>query len=531
MENNQWDNQLRDLLGEYKPGGAASPWGDPASSMDQPADLHEESTSGTDPARQNDQELQSRGWKRIEASLDEADHAFDETIKHKLSHYSPQYDPHSWPVLLKRLTDSRFLRAKLIVLKSIEVAALLLLLLTLVNVGRLGDLNFSPGTEQTWPAVKPQNPSSKNSATSPATQPEDQNNRRAKDLYATAEKKHPRGDLAQTKPDFAAKSDDVSFVEPQYTESSYPTARKNTPAGFISGTANLPVLNVHEIPVPVADRSVPFPHSAYQPVITEPIDAMASLVRYESATAIPAPTYSKPIHRTYTEFAILAQSDYNGLRMPEDRLYTAGRQIVFPQQGIMSQGYGAGFTIAIGHPLWALETGVIYSAKHFKPGRQLIVGGAFDNGSVEFEAMRLQLVSLPVQYRYRFDHHGRFKLYGLAGLGFHVIAQSDIDVLIKYHFASLSFGENPNNDPDLAETIAETRRISEHIRDGAPFSTKSFVSVNGGIGAEYELTMDKTLFLQTAIQYQIPDLKFSNNNGKHLRSVSLQAGVRTPLGK
>jgi hypothetical protein len=197
----------------------------------------------------------------------------------------------------------------------------------------------------------------------------------------------------------------------------------------------------------------------------------------------------------------------------------------------MSPGFGAGFTIAIGHEVWALETGVIYNAKDFEPGRQLIVGSAFDNGLVEFEAMKMQIVSLPVQYRYRFDHEGRFKTYGIAGGGFHVIEQSDVDVQIKYHFASLAFGQNPNHDPTLAATIKESRRIREHIRDGAPFSTKSFVSINAGLGIEYMLSEHKAIFFQTVAQYQIPNIAFSNNNGKHLRSVSLQAGIRGPLGK
>jgi hypothetical protein len=236
------------------------------------------------------------------------------------------------------------------------------------------------------------------------------------------------------------------------------------------------------------------------------------------------------LKRKFLEFGILSQADYNRLRMPEDRLYSAGKQIIFPQQGIPSHGYGAGFTIAVAHPLWALETGIIYSAKNFKPGRELIVGGAFDNGSVEFQAMRLQLVTVPFQFRYRFEPKGRLKAYTLAGFGLNVITQSDIDVLIKYHFASLSANENPNNNPSLAETIRETRRIREHIRDGAPFSTKSFVSATAGLGLEYALTEHKTLFLQTALQYQIPNLSFSNINGKHIRSVSLQMGVRTPLG-
>jgi hypothetical protein len=197
----------------------------------------------------------------------------------------------------------------------------------------------------------------------------------------------------------------------------------------------------------------------------------------------------------------------------------------------MSHGFGGGFTVALGHPVWALETGVIYSAKDFKPGRQLIVGGVFDNGRIDFQAMKLQIISVPLQYRYRFDREGRLKMYGLIGGGFNMIVQSDIDVQIKYSFQSTSFGSNPNADPDLAETIRESRRIREHIRDGAPFSTKTFVSINSGAGLEYQLTEYKTLFLQGTVLYQIPDLEFSNNNGKHLRSVSLQVGVRTPLGK
>jgi hypothetical protein len=52
-----------------------------------------------------------------------------------------------------------------------------------------------------------------------------------------------------------------------------------------------------------------------------------------------------------------------------------------------------------------------------------------------------------------------------------------------------------------------------------------------GVGVEYMLTEHKAIFLQSVAQYQIPNIAFSNNNGKHLRSVSLQVGIRGPLGK
>ncbi|MBK9983592.1 MAG: outer membrane beta-barrel protein [Saprospiraceae bacterium] len=177
--------------------------------------------------------------------------------------------------------------------------------------------------------------------------------------------------------------------------------------------------------------------------------------------------------------------------MPEDRLSSSGRIIVFPQQGLPSYGYGGGFTIALNHPRWAVETGLIYNSKTFEPGRKLSVGTAFDNGTIEFEAMRLQLVTLPLQMRYKVENKGPIKFYALAGFDLNLIVQSDIDVSIKYHFQSLSINENPNSNPNLANTIKESRRVSEHIRDGAPFSPKSFVSCCR-FRSQYSLNEHKT---------------------------------------
>jgi hypothetical protein len=159
-----------------------------------------------------------------------------------------------------------------------------------------------------------------------------------------------------------------------------------------------------------------------------------------------------------------------------------------------------------------------------------MVGLTADHSSVEFDAMRMQLISVPLQYRYRVLPKGRLKAYVLAGFGLHLIAQSDIDVLVEYNFPSLPEGEDPNNNPSFARTIRETKRVSDDFRKKAPLRNTSYISANLGAGLEYRLTERKTVFLQAAYQYQIPNLRFSNHNGKHLLSVSMQAGVRTPLG-
>ena len=220
------------------------------------------------------------------------------------------------------------------------------------------------------------------------------------------------------------------------------------------------------------------------------------------------------------------------VRMPESRMADAG-MVFFQEQGIQSSSIGGGFTFALAHPRWAIETGMVYHPKSFKPERGLKVGeeGSKDYSTVEFEAIRLHLVSLPLHFRYKFVNNGALKLYGLAGGGLHLVAQSDIDVPIKNHFISLSPGENPNENPEYDLPINESKRIREHFLDKSPFSTKSFLSLNAGAGLEYSVTENKTLFFQSALQYQLPNVRFSNNDGKNLRSLSFQAGVRTPLGK
>ncbi|HEY3387556.1 MAG TPA: hypothetical protein VGK46_13665, partial [Saprospiraceae bacterium] len=260
------------------------------------------------------------------------------------------------------------------------------------------------------------------------------------------------------------------------------------------------------------------------------LEQPVSSIQYVSQSPIQNPTLVASTKKKYFEFGMLAQADYNQLKMPEDRLNSNGEQIIFPLEGITSPGFGAGITLAIGHPRWAVETGVIYNTKSFRPSRELTIGNEADNRKVEYDAMHMQLISVPLQMRYRFDAKGRLKTYAFGGLGLNIIAQSDIDVKVDYNFPSLHEGEDPNNNPSLARTIRQTQRVSDDIREGAPFSTNSYISANIGLGIEYSLVERKTLFLQTAYQYQIPNLRFSNHNGKHVLSLSLQAGVRTPLG-
>lgn len=252
------------------------------------------------------------------------------------------------------------------------------------------------------------------------------------------------------------------------------------------------------------------------------------LARDEPSIPLPAP--GRKTGRSAAELSVFALADMSALRMSEERIYSLGQQVVFPEKRLYSQGFGGGITIATGHPRYALETGILYSSRTFSPGRKVTLGNALDNSTVDFQALRLQLVSVPLQGRFRLDRKGRIQTYAAGGMTFTVVAQSDLDVVSSYNFTSLAAGADPNSDPVIARTLRETRRISETLRDGAPFSSKNYVSLNGGFGLEYVIMNHKKIFLQAQAQYQIPNLEFSNHNGKDLRALVVQAGLRSSLG-
>ena len=561
MGNSGWDNYLRDLLGEFKSEGETPHWEEFAEQLDSRSSAEEASDLLED---ENLRETLSSytptgeilGWDRIEASLNAEEQVFDETVRKKITHYEPAYDPHSWSLFLKQLSANRLLRVKLIALKLAESVAILLLILTAVNIGRQGKFPFStqPSQEvQPYQSTDKSNLDKAFNSTQENTSKDLSFNMPATTADAPSSAVYKSGSTSSTKQrtykDVATTSiiNDSPVVTNATKEKAYSNVGHSEIIAIHESTEQIPIVN-ESSPVVIAEATLPVEtevativtqESVHQDraalpfneaYITEALALNLTSISTHASPTIPVAKLVSAKAKNYIEFGMMAQVDYNQLKMPEDRLNSFSTTFVFPLQGITSTGYGGGFTLAIGHPRWALETGLVYSAKTFKPGRQLTIGDELNNGSVEFDAMRLQLVSVPLQFRYRFEPKGRLKAYALAGFGMHVIVQSDIDMRVKYQFASLAAGENPNNNPAAAQTIYETRRISEDIKDGAPFSTKSFISANLGLGVEYMLRENKTLFLQTAYQYQVPDLNFSNHNGKHILSLSLQAGVRTRLG-
>jgi hypothetical protein len=562
MGNKEWDNYLREILGDFKSEGGPTDWDEVARQYDA-----ENLTSSTTESVEDEilrekltnytPDGQVEGWERIESSLDASEAEFDQQMRSRIHEFHLPKDPHSWQSFLNTFSKHKILRAKLIALKVFESAAVLLLLITILHMGQTGRLPLISTQPQ---ELAQSETNSSESLNSPSEKPQPT---------------HPSLDMKTiveieikniAKPESASTTNDEKFnVKGSKTGPSAKEKRLNN-TEVINKTEtnefeivksspdiseNVLIALSGDIPATTEDQNILESSGIEESVlkenkgaenkdlnlledidesyITASLASLSSGIEYPKTTPISDPIFVATVNKPTFEFGMLVQADYNQLKLPGDKLYNTGGPVVFPLQGLTSSGYGAGFTLAINHPIWAVETGLIYNAKSFRPGREITLGNASDHSNVEFDAIHMQLISVPLQFRYRFEPKGRLKLYALAGFGLNLITQSDIDVMVEYNFPSLNPGENPKNNPSLARTIRETERVSDDFKKKAPFSSQSYISANLGLGLEYTLAERKTLFLQTAYQYQIPNLRFSNHNGKHLLSISLQAGFRIHL--
>ncbi|HEY3387238.1 MAG TPA: hypothetical protein VGK46_12055, partial [Saprospiraceae bacterium] len=456
MENKDWEKFLDDLNGDLHP--------------------RENQTSGEDsPAHFDGQELHTspdddflkevlngyspeapvRGWEKIAASLDAADEAFDHHVRHRIQQYHAAYDPQSWTKFAKRFSAHRHLRTRLIVVKLSEAAAILLLILTVLHISQEGRMSSQETMAEGIPlnydhdVINSTIQSNEKLEVGPKSEIQTKNNLQPASKTKASQQVN-SNEAISIAPDVSQRNtthgiENNNLIETDHQAALNAIHNSSESQGIsASSPSTTSAILIEAIPSPVNHERI-----AKVSFLEKPV----SSVHYVNQSPIQNPTLVASTKKKYFEFGMLAQADYNQLKMPEDRLNSNGEQIIFPLEGITSPGFGAGITLAIGHPRWALETGVIYNTKSFRPSRELTIGNEADNSKVEYDAMHMQLISVPLQLRYRFDAKGRLKTYAFGGLGLNVIAQSDIDVKVDYNFPSLNEGEDPNNNPSLARTI------------------------------------------------------------------------------
>ena len=523
MTEKEFDDILRGKLEQYQPEYDARSWDDLEQRIEQELEATDDASfdDAVRAALTGFAAAEMPGsWDDME-KLIEADEAtsFDHEVKSKVANYTEPYNPETWPILDNKIEEEERLRRRLVVAKVLEVAAVLIMLLTVHNlmpdireaISNDGDATQSAALADFDEAIAVEEFKISES-TSQVTAQSDQ-------LSSSDEQIESKSNLTeQTSEPFATN------VELQ--ETGTPVMDNST--GIQRAVTQLPLLPSRSTEVSSGAFATGVEACQVDPDINgrakvASVDEIGSIAMAEQidpglSLAMPEPVL--PRSRKSLRLSIGGAFDVNNLYMPSEQFYANGRKIKFSEKDLLAYGYSTGSGFIFDHGSWSFETGLYYSSKTFEPNRVLKIGNSLDVRTVDFDKISLHVVSVPLYGHWNFDKKGKTRMYLVGGAAFNLIVTAHYDLLTS----GSQFGP-----PGSSRTDYEVQQVRANFLDDAEFSSKSYVNVTGGFGVEHYLDKKFSVFAQPTYNYQVPFFHISDHAGKHLQFLSMQVGTRIRL--
>lgn len=218
------------------------------------------------------------------------------------------------------------------------------------------------------------------------------------------------------------------------------------------------------------------------------------------------PVRQKPV----IHFGMYGSADYNRIYSPSIRLLDT-RLKAFDRYEL---GYSGGITLGFDLGHWEIQSGAIYSSKQYQPLLAEFWEGEFEDGyaKVLLKDIQLNVVQIPVMFRYNLLHYDSWRFYMMAGASVHVAVSAN------YFYDNIGAGP---------EDVAEPNR---GWFDGGSFRENSYLTGNVGFGLERYVTPSWSLFAQPTYQHA---LDFFNHGmgptGDRISTMSIYTGIRVRI--
>ncbi len=434
---------------------------------------------------------------------------FDHAIKTKIENIQADRPIGNWDAMAERIKQEFSIRRKLIRYKVAEIALVLLAIFTLANV-------LPTQVNKPFKNIKAQIAKRKQAlvAYKNAILFNEANENKIEQPIASIEKNDTKG--------VKEKSSEIKAEE--VIESTAASQNLNI---ILHSSAEIEKAQEFESEI-VAEIVAKGPKQTIEPreaileinslAQKEPISELDSKKKRFRGKAIIAKIFS-PIKQV--RVSMFTGSDYNYIQTPYDEIFE------LEQYGRFTQGYQAGVSIGFKNKNLEVETGGIYSFKNYKPR----IPTQFLNGpgppiAVKFDKIQLNMLEIPLNFRYTFSDLTRWKFYGQTGASMHIALLADYDHSnIAGIFAQLSPGQ-PG--PKL-----EAKKFTDGLLEGGSFGENSYFTANLGVGVERLINPRWSLFLQPSVKaYLLPG--YNNGLGPNqdrISSFSLITGARVTFGK
>ena len=218
---------------------------------------------------------------------------------------------------------------------------------------------------------------------------------------------------------------------------------------------------------------------------------------------------------------MFAGSDYNYIETPYDEVFDV------EQYGRFAEGYQAGVTIGFKNKNIEVVTGGIYSRKDYEPRipTEYLRNLPGPPIAVKFDRIQLNMLEIPLNFRYTYLNKTRWKFYAQTGTSLHIALLADYD---RSNISDLFLLAAPGEPtPKLEE-----KEFKDGLLEGGSFEENSYFTANLGLGTEYLLNPRWSIFMQPSVKAYMPS-GFNNGLGPNLdriSSFSIVTGARVTFG-
>ena len=468
-------------------------------------------------------EFRPGSWDQLAERLDqvETDDAFDAEISGRLQRMRVPYRESSWAALAERLELEKQRIQAVAHYKIMEVSLLLLLFITAWQ--HLPQQETKPALPPGIPIAALDGSNEQASSTSKALNiTATGNSENTSEHYLSSTEALPEGASSDADTDLQTDTD--------------PSGTKTKKSNTLDELSNWPVSSMRsDGPIDPLTNNLEKATIAYQQPdaqvqfktfmaqkaerLSSPSDAFASagaLAALEG-TATPLLDYGNPDElldfirpleqKTFVRIGFVGSPDYNRVITPSQDV--DGNGTVAPSIDRYSLGYGGGITIGVEHGRWEIETGAIYAARRYQAIPAVYISGNLREGysGVGLTDFELNTVSAPLNLRYNFVLHDKWRLYAQGGASLNIVLGANYYLADQAEFAGLqrnpAGGNGGSPDTEKPAPLRE-KSLTDGWFEGGSFWDNATMYADFGVGLERYMSPHWSMFVQPTYRHALP---------------------------
>ncbi len=442
-------------------------------------------------------------WDQLASRLDdvEATDAFDEDVSERLQRMHVPYQQSSWAVLAARLELERRRVQAITHYKIMEFSLLLLLFITAWQ-----HLPTTPAVPVPPPLGIPF------AAVAPQVSPGDQSDPAVVNTNTSVADRQLAD--ASTDDGFAAEKSNPDLIK-YFDEINQLKEVAQRPA--IASADLLPTTDLDRIPYGVdAQQQLKQFFAEKTETISTPSDnfqktgALAALEGNQTALLNYGDPnelleFIRPFERkTFLRIGFTGSPDYNRVITPVQALED-GTIVSYDRYSL---GYSGGITLGVEHGKWEIETGAIYAARRYQAIPTVYVTGTLREGytGLGLRDFELNTVNVPLNFRYNFIVHDKWRLYAQGGPSVNLILDANYFLTDQAEFAGIARNPNANSGTsalDKPEPL-QSKSLTEGWLEGGSFWDNATLYADFGLGLERYMTPSWSMFVQPTYRHSLP---------------------------